>query len=114
MVGADVDACRNSIKPLLSLYIGGMGAKGRNFYYDLACRYGYEAAAARIQDLYLDDRKIEAVIAVPDALVDDVALCGPAERIRERLALWQDIPITTLNLIVYDLVSLRTMAEMVL
>lgn len=114
MVGEDIAACRNSIKPLLSLYIGGMGAKGKNFYFDLACCYGYDAEAIKIQDLYLDGRKIEAVVAVPDELVDDVALCGPVERIRERLAIWQASPITTLNLIVYDLMSLRTIAELVL
>lgn len=114
MVGDDVEACRNSIKPLLALYIGGMGAKGKNFYYDLACRYGYEEAASQVQDLYLAGKKIEAVIAVPNELVDDVALCGPKERIRERLELWMRCPVTTLNLMVYDLVSLRTMAELIL
>ena len=114
MVGADVEACRNSVKPLLALYIGGMGARGKNFYYDLACRYGYEEAASKIQDLYLEGNKIEAVVAVPDALVDDVALCGPKERIRERLELWKSCPITTLNLMAYDLLSLRTLAELLL
>ena len=114
MVGDDVEACRNSIKPLLALYIGGMGAKGKNFYYDLACRYGYQAAATQIQDLYLEGKKIEAVMAVPNELVDDVALCGPKERIRERLESWKRCPVTTLNLIAYDLASLRTMAELAL
>jgi F420-dependent oxidoreductase-like protein len=114
MVGADVEACRNSVKPLLALYIGGMGARGKNFYYDLACRYGYEEAASKIQDLYLEGNKIEAVVAVPDTLVDDVALCAPKERIRERLELWKSCPITTLNVMAYDLVSLRTLAELLL
>src|SRR6185503_9745244 len=59
MLGDDVDACRNMVKPMLALYIGGMGARGRNFYNDLACRYGYEAAAKEIQDLYLDGKKDE-------------------------------------------------------
>ena len=77
VVGRDVDACRAQVKPRLALYVGGMGARGRNFYFDLACRYGYEAAAARIQELYLAGRRPEAEAAVPDALVDEVALCGP-------------------------------------
>lgn len=114
MVGADVEACRNSVKPLLALYIGGMGARGKNFYYDLSCRYGYEDAATKIQDFYLAGDKIAAVAAVPDALVDDVALCGPKERIRERLDMWKSSPVTTLNMIAFDLLSLRTMAELVL
>jgi F420-dependent oxidoreductase-like protein len=113
MVGDDVEACRNSIKPLLALYIGGMGARGKNFYFDLACRYGYENAASQIQDLYLAGKKVEAVVAVPDELVDDVALCGPKERIRDRLEVWKNIPVTTLNLMVYDLASLRTIAELI-
>jgi F420-dependent oxidoreductase-like protein len=114
MVGDDVEACRNSIKPLLALYIGGMGAKGKNFYHDLACRYGYQAAADQIQDYYLAGKKIEAVVAVPDELVDDVALCGPKERIGKRLELWKKCPIKTMNLIAHDLTSLRTIAELVL
>ena len=78
ILGDDVDACRSMIKPMLALYIGGMGARGRNFYNDLACRYGYDGAAKEIQDLYLDGKKQEAAAAVPDELVDEVALCGPA------------------------------------
>ena len=62
---------------MAALYIGGMGARGRNFYNDLACRYGYEAAAKEIQDLYLDGKKQEATAAVPDELVDEIALIGP-------------------------------------
>lgn len=110
----DLESCWNQFKPLLALYIGGMGAKGKNFYFDLACRYGYEEAATTIQDLYLSGKRAEAVAAVPNALVDDVSLCGPRERIKERLELWKASPITTLNMMVYDLDSLRTMAELVL
>ena len=69
---------------MLALYIGGMGARGKNFYNDLACRYGFEAAAKKIQDLYLDGKKNEAIAAVPDELADEVSLCGPKERIRDR------------------------------
>jgi alkanesulfonate monooxygenase SsuD/methylene tetrahydromethanopterin reductase-like flavin-dependent oxidoreductase (luciferase family) len=75
---------------MMSLYIGGMGARGKNFYNDYARRLGYEEAAARIQDLYLDGKKGEALAAVPDSLVDDVALIGPAERILERLEAWKE------------------------
>ena len=66
-----------------------------------------------IQDNYLAGKKIEAVVAVPDELVDDVALCGPKERIREQLEMWKVSPVTTLNLIAYDLLSLRTIAELI-
>jgi F420-dependent oxidoreductase-like protein len=113
-VGPDIDACRAQIKTFLALYIGGMGARGANFYNDLACRYGYEEAARTVQDLYLAGKKREAAAAIPDALVDDVALCGPKERIVERLALWRGSPVTTLNIIPYSPESLQIMAELVL
>jgi F420-dependent oxidoreductase-like protein len=112
-VGPDVDACRAMIKPFLALYIGGMGARGANFYNDVARRYGYEQAAETIQDLYLGGRKKEAIAAIPDELVDDIALCGPRERIAERLALWRNSPVTTLNIIPYTPESLAVMAELV-
>ena len=114
IVGKDVDACRSMVKPMLALYIGGMGARGKNFYNDLACRYGYEAAATTVQDLYLAGKKHEAAAAIPDQLVDDVALCGPKERIKERLALWQSVPITTLNIMTFTIDAVRLMAELAL
>lgn len=114
IMGDHLESCWNAVKPVLALYIGGMGAKGRNFYNDLAVRYGFEAAAARIQELYLAGDKAEAVNAVPNELVDAVALCGTKERIRDRLALWRAAPITTLNLQIYDIETLRTMCELVL
>jgi F420-dependent oxidoreductase-like protein len=113
VVGADVAACRASVKPRVALYVGGMGARGRNFYNDIACRYGYEDAAKRIQDLYLEGRKDEATAAVPDALVDEVALCGPRERIREQLVEWTAAGVTTL-MVVGDTTAVRTMAELAL
>ncbi len=94
----DVDACRALVKPYLALYIGGMGARGRNFYNDLACRMGYDVAAKEIQDLYLDGKKQEAQAAVPDELVDEVALVGPRERILDRVEAWKESPVTTLSL----------------
>ncbi len=110
-VGDDLDRCRNAVKPMLALYIGGMGAKGKNFYNNLACRYGYEAEAATIQELYLEGRKKEAIASVPDALVDDVALCGSRDRIADKLQEWTDAEVTTLLCMVQDHASLQAMAE---
>jgi alkanesulfonate monooxygenase SsuD/methylene tetrahydromethanopterin reductase-like flavin-dependent oxidoreductase (luciferase family) len=114
VVGDDVDACRAAVKPFLALYVGGMGAKGKNFYHDLACRYGFAAAADAIQEAYLAGRKGEAIVAVPDELVDAVALCGPKARIAERLALWRNSPVTTLNIADPNPLNVRVMAELVL
>jgi F420-dependent oxidoreductase-like protein len=113
VVGPDVAACRAVVKPRVALYVGGMGARGRNFYNDIARRYGYEEAAKTVQDLYLAGKKPEAEAAVPDALVDEVALCGPKERIREQLAEWTGAGVTTL-LVAGDGVAVRTLAELVL
>jgi F420-dependent oxidoreductase-like protein len=96
LVGDDVQALRDSLKPHLALYIGGMGAKGRNFYNSLMRRYGWEAEAERIQELYLAGHPRDATAAVPDELVDAVSLVGPKERIRDRLAAWHETPVTTL------------------
>ena len=114
VVGRDVDACRAQVKPRLALYVGGMGARGRNFYFDLACRYGYEEAAVRVQGLYLAGRRPEAEAAVPDALVDEIALCGPPERIRERLTAWREAGVTTLVCSTTQPEAIRLMAELVL
>jgi F420-dependent oxidoreductase-like protein len=113
VIGPDAAACRAVVKPRVALYVGGMGARGRNFYNDIARRYGYEAAAATIQDLYLGGKKAEAEAAVPDELVDEVALCGPRERIRERLAEWEASGVTTI-MVVGDATAVRTMAELAL
>ena len=113
-MGDDVDACRASIKPMLALYVGGMGARGKNFYYDLVCRYGFEDAAAQIRDHFLAGRRAEAVAAVPDELVDEIALCGPRERIAERLTLWENSAITTMNIATHDVETVEIMAELVL
>jgi F420-dependent oxidoreductase-like protein len=90
IMGDDIEKCRAPIKANMALYIGGMGARGKNFYNDYAKRLGYEEAAVIIQDLYLDGKKAEAAAAVPDALVDDVALVGPEARIRDRLQIWKE------------------------
>jgi F420-dependent oxidoreductase-like protein len=112
VLGNDVTICRSAVKPNLALYIGGMGARGKNFYNDLARRYGYEAAAEQIQDLYLSGKKAEAEAAVPDALVDEVALCGPRERIRDRLALYREAGVTTLICRTSQPEVVRLMAEL--
>jgi alkanesulfonate monooxygenase SsuD/methylene tetrahydromethanopterin reductase-like flavin-dependent oxidoreductase (luciferase family) len=91
-----------------------MGARTKNFYNELVRRYGYEEAAERVQQLYLSGRKAEAAAAIPDKLVDEVALCGPPERIKERLELWRAAGTTTLICATDDLETVRTMAELVL
>ena len=113
VLGDDAALCRQMVKPMLALYIGGMGARDRNFYNDLACRYGYGAAAKKIQDLYLDGKKQEATAAVPDALVDEVALCGPRERIAELVEPWKSSPVTTMVLATVQTEALDLMAELI-
>jgi alkanesulfonate monooxygenase SsuD/methylene tetrahydromethanopterin reductase-like flavin-dependent oxidoreductase (luciferase family) len=88
VLGDDVAACRMPVKGMLALYIGGMGARDKNFYNQYATQLGYGDAARTIQDLYLDGKKLEAMAAVPDALVDDIALCGPRDRIQDRAQRW--------------------------
>src|SRR6185295_1132995 len=110
----DVEAGLGFVKPMLALYIGGMGARGKNFYNDLACRYGFEAAAKTIQDLYLVGKKDEAAAAVPNDLADEVALVGPRERIRDRLSAWRESPVGTLILALGQRDALRMMAEIAL
>ena len=113
-VTADVAGGLAAAKPMLALYLGGMGAKGRNFYNDLARRYGYEEAAERVQDLYLGGNPKAAVEAVPDELVDELNLVGPAERIAERLEVWRAAGVTTLLVQPHEVDTLRTLAELVL
>lgn len=91
----------------LALYLGGMGARGRNFYHALACRYGYEAEANRIQDLYLAGQTREAEAAVPTELLRATTLIGPGGYVKERLAAFQDAGVTTLNVMLYDITRER-------
>jgi F420-dependent oxidoreductase-like protein len=114
VVDDDVQAARDAVKPQLALYVGGMGSSGVNYYATLVGRYGYEAEARHIQELYLGGKKLEAIAAVPDALVDEVALVGPRERIADRLAAWRECGVTTLIVQTRDPATLRTMAELVL
>ncbi len=95
IVADDVDGCADFLRPMLALYIGGMGAKGANFHYEVFARLGYEAECAKIQDLYLDGHKADAIAAVPLALVEDVALLGPIDKVRDEAQQWKDTVITT-------------------
>ncbi len=112
IVTDDVERARNKIKPHIALYVGGMGAKGRNFYNNLAVRYGFEQEAEAIQDLYLDGKRKEATMAVPDALVEELSLIGTPEMIRDRLDVWRDAGVTDLVLSAPDVTTLRAMAEL--
>jgi F420-dependent oxidoreductase-like protein len=114
LVGDDVESLRDAIKPHIALYVGGMGAKGKNFYNSLISRYGWEAEAAHIQELYLGGRQREAIAAVPDELVDALALVGPKERIRDRLDAWRETPVTTLIVGSPQPEALQVLAELVL
>ena len=110
----DLEAGRLEVKKDLALYVGGMGARDRNFHNELVVRLGYGEAAARIQDLYLDGKKTEAVAAVPDELVDDIALVGPKDRIKQRLAAWEDSAVTSLLVWPQTDGDLETYAELIL
>ena len=96
-IGEDVTGLRDLTRPMFALYIGGMGARGKNFYYDLACRFGYEAEAAKIQDAYLAGRKDEAAGLVPAELAEKTSLIGPLGFVKERLAAYREAGVTTLN-----------------
>ena len=101
-------------KASLGFYIGGMGAKDRNFHKELMGRMGFAAEAQKIQDLFFAGNRGEAIAAVPDAFCDEISLVGPRERIRDRLAVWRESPVTTLLVPGTDLDTLRAVAELVL
>jgi F420-dependent oxidoreductase-like protein len=114
----DLGRARDLMRPFIALYVGGMGSRKQNFYNALATRYGFEDAARKVQDLYLDGRRDEAAAAVPDELVDTVTLCGPADRVRERLAVYRDAGVGTLGVTPMAMAKgdriaqLRTIAEL--
>jgi F420-dependent oxidoreductase-like protein len=111
LVSDDVQMARDALKDYYALYIGGMGARGKNFYNDLAREYGFDEAAERVQDLFLDGKQRDAAAAVPDELVDELALVGPKERIADRLAAWRESGATTLLISTRDAATLRAVAE---
>jgi F420-dependent oxidoreductase-like protein len=114
VLGDDVASCRDIVRPDLALVVGGMGARGKNFYNDHISRQGYEDAARKIQDLFLDGKHKEAAAAVPDKLIDDVTLVGPREKIADRVKAWKGTPVTMLNLSATTPEELRLMAELLL
>jgi F420-dependent oxidoreductase-like protein len=117
-MGNDLAACRDAIRPQLALYIGGMGARSKNYYNDLTKRLGYEAAAVEIQDHFLAGRRKEAEAAVPDALIDEISLVGSADRIRDRLVAWKELAkdhrVGTLLLVGATKEALRAVADLVM
>jgi F420-dependent oxidoreductase-like protein len=94
----DLKAARDAMRPFIALYVGGMGSRKQNFYNNLVCRYGFEAEAKVIQDLYLEGKREEAMAAIPDGLIDMVSLCGPKDVVRERLAIYRDAGVGTLGI----------------
>ncbi len=111
-VDDDVATALWPVKATLGFYIGGMGAKGRNFHTELMARMGHEEAAFRIQDLFFEGKRDEAIAAVPDEFADAISLCGPRERIADRLAAWEESPVTTLIVGSSDPAVLELMAEL--
>jgi len=95
IIGDDVEQCANFVRPFLALYAGGMGARGANFHFEVFARMGYEDVALRVQELYLAGKKDEAAAAIPLSMVEDVALVGPADKIRDELARWRETCITS-------------------
>lgn len=112
VIDNDVARARDVLRPGLALYIGGMGAAGANFYNDLTARYGYEEAASEVQELYLAGHRREACAAIPDALIDEIALVGPPSRIAARLDAWRDAGVTTLICSLTSVEDIRSMAEL--
>ena len=96
-VSDNLEDARNLMRPFIGLYVGGMGSREQNFYNQLVRRYGFEDAAQEVQDLYLDGKKDEAMAALPDELIDMVAICGPADHVRERIAAYRDAGVGTLG-----------------
>ncbi|WP_336210101.1 LLM class F420-dependent oxidoreductase [Nonomuraea sp. LPB2021202275-12-8] len=115
VISDDVRSALDGVKMMLTLYIGGMGAKHRNFHADIIGRMGYAEAAEHIQSLYLAGRRDEAFRAIPDELADGISLVGPPGRIKERLELWHKSPVTSLLVMgPRDEPTLRTVRDLVL
>ncbi|HEV3231978.1 MAG TPA: LLM class F420-dependent oxidoreductase [Candidatus Dormibacteraeota bacterium] len=109
----DLEAAANRLRPMIALYVGGMGARGQNFHFDVVARMGFEAEASHIQDLYLAGQKWEAMAAVPTKLVEAMALVGPVAKIREEKERWERSILTTM-IVTGDADTLRTAAEIFL
>ena len=113
-ISDDVETALLPVKAMLGFYIGGMGAKKRNFHKELMSRMGFEAEAEKIQDLFFEGKRAEAIAAVPDQFADEISLVGPIERIRDRLQAWKQTPVTTLLVGAQKPETLRQVAELVL
>ncbi|HET9542309.1 MAG TPA: LLM class F420-dependent oxidoreductase [Acidimicrobiales bacterium] len=114
IVTDDIEAGLAPVKAMLGFYIGGMGAKGQNYHTKLMQRMGYEAEALKVQELFFEGRRDEAIAAVPSAFADEISLVGPIERIRDRVAAWEDSPVTTILVHGGNVEGLRHAAEAVL
>jgi F420-dependent oxidoreductase-like protein len=118
--GVSVNICDDvkeglmAMKSMLGFYIGGMGSRKRNFHKELMARMGFEGEAEKIQELFFEGKRAEAIAMVPDEFADEISLVGPAERIRDRLEAWRETPVTTLLFMSRDRALLRQMAELVL
>ena len=114
IVTDDIEAALMPSKASLGFYIGGMGAEGANFHTNLMARMGYEQEAHEIQRLFLEGKRDEAIATVPSSFADEISLVGPPERIRDRLQMWEESAVTTLNVAVQDVDTMRQIAELVL
>jgi len=118
-IGENIGECAEPLRAYAALYIGGMGSREKNFYNNLVSRMGYEEAAAKVQDLYLGRKQVEAMAAVPLDFIDKTSLIGPPERIKDRLHAYNDSGVTTLTVSTYAaslderIKTIRQIAELV-
>jgi alkanesulfonate monooxygenase SsuD/methylene tetrahydromethanopterin reductase-like flavin-dependent oxidoreductase (luciferase family) len=109
----DIDAALYGTKASLAFYIGGMGAKGQNYHTKLMARMGFEEEAYKIQDLFFENKRDEAIAMVPTDFADEISLVGPVERIRDRLQAWEESPVTMLNVVAHTPEEMRLLADVV-
>jgi F420-dependent oxidoreductase-like protein len=114
VIDDDIDRAADALKPMIALYVGGMGARDMNFHFDVFCRLGYEAEANKIQELYLDGKQADAIAAVPLEMVEEITLVGPKEKIRDELQAWEESLVTTMLIGAGNIDTMRTMAELAL
>jgi F420-dependent oxidoreductase-like protein len=110
-IGPDLAECRDRLRPLIAFYVGAMGSRDANFYKDLVTAYGFGEVAERVQDAFLDGRRTEAAGHVTDAMIDELCLVGPAERVRDRIGAWGSAGVTTLLARAEDVATIRALGE---
>jgi F420-dependent oxidoreductase-like protein len=110
-IGPDVAECRDRLRPLLAFYVGAMGSRDANFYKDLVTAYGFGEVAEKVQDAFLDGRRTEAAGLLTEAMIDELCLVGPADRVRDRFGAWESAGVTTLLARAEDVQSIRALAE---